>query len=596
MAFLIDNKNISYSSYYKNLNDFIDSLPVQSQWFNRLDSGIGTTFLQTLSGHGVYLRNKATLAKREVFRFYAQNKSSLIASANDEGYSVFRGSNAKLKINVTPTSSFTIKKFDIIGTCKDVDIVALQTINVIKDIPVDINVILGTLQENIINIISSEINVFRFYDAFRVSDTARILLNDIEVPLTTQYVDLIKDFYLMQTNAFESVDVFYLNQDNFAYKYSAGDKLKLQYIELKDLAYTFPNDFDFFYGILNNFTLIKAYTIPEGKESIRVNTGLHKKTQQTVRGRLDFMEYLKILDTGFLDTNYRDLSGEQLELTYVKVDNNDNISYLTTPEKNALSLEVIKYNNMGIQPPPIIDGLEVSLELNIGINFNADYIQFYPNLASQGFVEDDVKEVLKYQHIDSWKTATNLGRNGLRQRKLKHKLDLWQIEHELKELPYVKIARVTIKTETWTASHGYLRGKFIKPISPNGRIYEARNNFISGLIEPDFNSVSANNFLIEGVIDWTANTPYSLNDFVLAPTNKLKIYKCVQAGMSNFIEPNFSVIDNNTFFDGTVVWQVIDPNEITGLNVWLCYDENSTEFQSKWKEFYKLSFSNIVSL
>jgi len=595
MPFIIDPQKISYSSCLNEVNNFLNSLPESNAWINRLDSGIGTTLMQTLTGHRVYLRNKATIARREVFRYYALNRSSLVANANDIGYPVFRGNNPEILLNITPTNSTTISRYEIIGSLKDVDIVSLETINIVKDVPVSIKIVLGKLTESSLNIIDSKINVFRFYDAFNVSDEARILLNNIEVPLTKKYVDLVKDFYLIQTNAFDSIDVFYLNQDNFLNKYQSGDILTLQYIELKNVDYTI-DDFNINIGVLNNLTILKNYTIPEENDSIRIKTGLFSITEPVIKGRDDYMLYFRTLDTGFLDTNYRDLTGEQLELTYIKKDNSDNITYLSTLEKNNLKEILTEYRFMGVKPPPIVDPIEVLVNLNIGISFNPDYLSFYPNIINEGFVEDDIKEVLKYEHQDNWKESITLNRKGSRERKLNYVLDLWQIEHELKELPYVKIARVELKTNVWQPNNGYIRGKFVTPTISNNKIYEVMSNFISNVIEPDFNSVANGQYLIEDILTWQPSTNYSLNTLVLPINSNNKIYKCVTAGTSGINPPNFSIIDGEKFLDNTCEWQVFNPLDVAGLKIWLCHNKDETKFKSYWKEFYKLNFGNIIQL
>ena len=74
---------------------------------------------------------------------------------------------------------------------------------------------------------SNKATIFR-YTVDDVTDDVRLLLNGTEVPYSTSITDLLHGKYLMMSNSYGSVNVFYLQ--NGQYNYSAGDTLMIDYI------------------------------------------------------------------------------------------------------------------------------------------------------------------------------------------------------------------------------------------------------------------------------------------------------------------------------------------------------------------------------
>jgi hypothetical protein len=494
MVFIIDPQSNSFELALQDLNSWIDSKPEVRAWIDALDSSTGQTLLQLLAGFDTSLKYNNAVNRRETYRTLATNRSAIIAGASDDGYSAFRGQNITFELTITPTTNTFIDKFESVGTLQDVELISLEQKTFTNGTQDTLKVIAGNKLSETINVNSDDLTVFRFLESSRVSEDIRVILTSptypsgVEVPLSKDFRDLVplnttppvEASYVAITNPFDTIDLFYLNLDEplYNHRYDTGDTLTLEYIELKNLTgFTLPTDLFINFGNIDVATVLSNLRIPEPNDSIQVNSILFNQTRFVVRGRDDFKASLKLLDPEFIDTNARDVTPAELEVTYVKETSGGTLVTLIPAEVADYEEQLARFSFFGNIPPQIIDPRQVDLELDIAI-------RFYPTIDSSS-INDDIAEIFAYQH-KSDSEITEANRDGLRQKKLEIELDLLQMEHEFENLPYVQIARITIPSTTWLGLTAYTQGKVVKPTIPNGLIFVCKVAETSGASEPDF--------------------------------------------------------------------------------------------------------------
>lgn len=491
---VIDPASLSFEQARQDILDYIEAKPDSDKWLDFLIPGTGSTVIDIIAGLSIKLGWNSVVGRRETLMPYARQRSSILGKAEDLGYSVARGTNVHLTLNVTPVDNVTINKFDVVGTINDVEIIALDNYVMTTGVPGDINVALGEKKTEELIASGPELDLFQFVSNL-VSDDIRVIHIDLslvetEVPLSDQLLDLLDDKYVAISNAFGAVTVTYLNEG--AFNYDTGFKLRLEFVELKDVEYS---DSDlildaggaFDEDSINTVTVLSTYTAPELTESARINGPLYHETLSVVKGRNDYRKQARTLNAKLADTNARDISSAVIELTYVTNDG----SLLSVGEKQDIVSALDSYRPFGVAPPStavdpdgLVDPVKVEHELSISITL-AD------TTVSATQISNDVTAILaEFENI------------------LQHVLDLQAIEDSIEDNDYVKIARISFTTTPWVTGITKARGNFVVPTVDNGFIYECTNaeGGTTDAGEPTWPTTPGNT-VVDNDITWTCRDP-----------------------------------------------------------------------------------------
>lgn len=520
MSFVVDPKSLSQTQIKQDLEDFLASRPDAAKWTGFFNSSVGQTIVELLAGVSTYFTYNNIVARREAFLQYVSNRSSAIGISQSLGYSTFKGKNQRLTLTVIPTTTTLITKYTIIGSVKDLDLVILEDTPVQSGVQIDIEAVIGNLVSEDITIDTDGIASFRF-QKFPVSEDYRLLLNSVEVSTSSRILDLENDLFSVITNVFDSVDVMYLNNDTAPVQYTTGDTLTLEFVSLKEVSFTdFEVNYDF--GDIVSFIRSSSYEPAETTDEIKINAPLFHETQTIIRGRKDFLKTFRFLDTSFVDTNQRDVSAAVIELTYVK----DTGAILTSAEKTVFVDEIFKNILMGIPPPEIIDPIKVPLKIAIRAV-----------LKSSGDVSTAVEEVLSQL-----------------EKKLELSINFEDVENSIEAYDFIKIARLSISSETWTASTQYEKGFYASPSVDNGFIYYLdKILYFSGASEPVFPTTVNDQVIDQDLIweaklvdyceteitTWQSNTSYELGALVVPTLPNGRMYKVV-----NYVNRSGGVNEN----------------------------------------------------
>lgn len=618
MAFIVDPSSVSETQILKNLKVWLANRPNSSKYTQFYEGEAGQIILELMSGISAYQTYTAIASTQNNYLAYTNNREAALAIASNTSYNVYRGRNILVTLRVTPSSNFLLQKYDPIGSVNGVDISAIQDYNFVAGQAITIQCVIGDVIESSLTMSSAKLGLFVFPED-RVSQDLMLLLNEQEVPYSLNIADMIKDYYYVYSNSFGGVTVQYLNNNlpggSPLYSYNTGDILKIKYVRLQNLNFTFPDNIKLFNLTLDSLhidtTIFSNYRNLESKESIQVNAPIAAEVQKLIRARNDFSKYFKILNSDFIDTSAVDVNlpviylGEIraipafTDVSYVKSDK----SLLLPSEKIALQSQLNSEftSPHGIPVAEIRDPKEIALRLNLVLSQK-------PNTDSSTYVNDI--QIIFDKYLDQ------RGISQLRNGKLGFTLNLRNLEYDLERLPYILIARASFFTKTWQPNTNYKRGEFILPTVTNGYMYEvisdtysfdSLNNtldnvgVLSNAIQPTW-STTINQLVFEGVDQWQPLTSYNTNDIVRGLTNTNFLYKCIRAGVSNAIEPFYGSIINQIFpdnstivLDSGILWQVLDPNTYQGSLVYKTHSLNSVEVKAFWNEYYTLNYGSGVT-
>lgn len=486
--FIISPYAISYNSIKNALQNYINDKNISSvldTWSDFYTAGAGQTIIELDAAVASFYAFHFLIGRREAYLPVAQNYNSIIGGAESLGYSASRGHNVKVGITIIPNTTKTINKWDIIGSFAEYDIVAMETITIKTDEEVTIKGVIGNNTAQSITITSAEVQQFTF-TAEDTTDDVRLILTDKEVPFTNELKDAMDDKYILLTNPYGSVDVFYLNQSGnhisygvkrgteygwtyvqgeanqtvdinanlykdiiqsmaiqndgtfvytgakyvSNYTYATQDVLYLQYIQRNNLKYASitPSGIVIEDGDVTDLELIEDNKPVQSKESVRLAASVYHETNNVVRARKDFSKILLQNNTlDLIDANDRDINPGLMAVTYLRADG----SRLTDLEKERYMDSCVKVcpdavPNIFIEDPiPVVRTLAISFWQKTGETLPAD-------------VDDYIKEIM-----DVYKN------------KLAPTLDLEAIESELEKIPGVKVARVSLGSEEYDINKTY---------------------------------------------------------------------------------------------------------------------------------------------
>jgi len=429
MAFIVNPASLSFSEIKNDLMAYINSAPDSARWQDFFASSTGTIVVDIIAALGTYLSYNNIVARRENYLRYAINRSSVIAMAETLGYSASRGYNVRISLSVVPNTSGLFSKFTSVGTVKDEFLILADNVVMNEGVPTTFTIIVGTIFEQSLIVQSTDPAIFRF-DQPLVSEDIELYLNDNQVEISNRISDLFKEKFVVQSNVFDSVDVLYLNLNNFTTRLNISDVLKLKWIRLKDISFTL-SDINFLYGTVSGYTIESPYTAPESTSSIRVTAPAFNETQFLVRGRADYQKLLRTLETSLVDTNYIDKSPAIIELVYVKND----FSILLISKKDELIDELSVYRPMGIPSPTFTDPTIVFLPLKITVSLSKAAVD----------ITTQISDILNTY-----------------QGKLGTEISFLDLEGLIESLDFIKIARAAFNTKSYEVDCIYRRGDIVQ--------------------------------------------------------------------------------------------------------------------------------------
>lgn len=433
--FIISPYAISYNSIKNSLQNFIkNKSDVTKTWKDFYTAGAGETILELDAAVAAFYAFHFIIGRRESFLTVAQNYNSVIGGALSLGYNASRGHNVHVRLNIIPFKTQTLSKWTVVGSYAEYDIVLLKDVILNAGTPTTIDCVIGNSAAQGVSIASTDLQQFVF-TAANTTDDCRLLLNDTnnEVPASTSVKDAMDDKYVMLTNPYGSVDVFYLNKGN--YKYTTSDTLYLQYIERNNLTFgglSMSNISIDMADQVEEMTLIEDRQDVEDKEHVRLSAPLYHETNNVVRARKDYVKLLKENNKLLLDANDKDINPGLIALTYLKKQLTEAATSLMTPEeKQAYADFILSVCPDGVAKAFIEDPVRIVRSLAINLWQKAN-----ENIPAT--LEDDIDAIL-----DTYRN------------KLAPTLDLQQIEHDIEQIPGVKVARVDMGAREYELNTKY---------------------------------------------------------------------------------------------------------------------------------------------
>jgi len=576
MELIIKNKSQSFEQIVIDLNTYLRSLPDWEAWQDYYKTGSGQTIIELIAGLGSQLFYFINILRQETYLQTAVNRSSIVGISQMLGYSVGRGNAVKATITVTPDSTGVYEKFDIIGQCKDKDIILAESVLINEGVQKQLSIIIGTLKRDYCKIPSSALQPFRMtaenisedYILYKTANTytnaeLENIKEDleydktgwIELPTSSKMIDMINDKYVVQTNVLSAVDIFYLNEGSgtHAYPYRQEETLFIDYIELSDTDFSL-SDLNFFYGNVNSVDSVASYNAVEPIKSIKVNAPLANETQALIRARNDAEKLVQQYGKNYLSTvNTRDISPEKIDVTYIKSD----YTLLSEIEYNELYdylFNVVR--PFGINMPFISPPVRAILELEIEVELLNTLVlsQIQENIASM------------VGSLESKFIVNNKGQLT--------QLDLSLVEQQIEDLYGVKIARIYIANSVYEANTYYRIGQFVRSSIDSDLLFKLQDIvFTSGYTEPIW-PTKEGDIIIDGDIEWIckkliegsgnkwqANTSYGTSNIVLPSIENGYMYEFhYYVSNSGNEEPPVPQEGKIVTYDNELIWFQIDKN------------------------------------
>lgn len=554
--FIISPYAISYNSIRQALENYIaNKSDLTTKWQDFYTAGAGQSIIEMDAAVAAFYAFHFIIGRRESFLTLAQNYSSIVGGALSLGYNCSRGHNVHLRIEIIPNASQTLSKWTVLGSYAEYDVVLLGQYNgeeetdyaiLNKGVPTTIDVVIGNSSVQAVSIPSIDLQQFVF-TASDTTDDVRLILTDKEVPFSTELKDAMNDKYIVLTNPYGSVDVFYLNTGK--YKYTTSDKLYLQYIERNNLQFGALSKSQISIDVasrVDNWSLLEDRLDPESGEHIRISAPIYHETNNVVRARKDYVKYLLENNPLIIDANDKDINPGLIALTYLK--NYDSVagtSLLTEQEKEEYIKSIMSICPDGVAKAFIENPVKVIRSLTITLWQKSGEI-------IPATIEEDINAIL-----DTYRN------------KLAPVLDLQQIEHDIEQLPGIKIARVDLGASEYENNKKYkLYDVITVPNIQIGTEYQ-KWTFYCGKIqsktgeeEPDWaaapsvgNQIQDNNFIWENSNKYTTSI-----SAIWKKDGKYELYSDINVGYT--VEPKCTlstqpIWGSQSQKDGNVTWNML---------------------------------------
>ena len=548
-SFIISPYDISYESIRDSLMNYVQNKPDNESWKDFYASAAGQTVIELAAALGAMYSYQFILGRREAFLSTAQNYSSVVGLAENLGYCVSRGNNAKVTLRIVPNQTVTLSKWDVVGSYTEYDVVLIEDAVLNSGVASDINVVIGNFMQEEQTVTTNRLNQFVFSNS-QVTNDIRLLLNGTEVPTTTVIQEGLNDKYITLTNVFGSVDIFYLQEGNYQYK--SGDTLTLQFIERNSLLATSLSRSNFTIDYATRIDSITTYQESQAVEDIgivKVKAPIYHEMSMVIRSRKDYSKFLLLADNTLIAANDNDIYPGLIEITYLKNDG----SQMTEAQKEYWLSQIEEARPSGVAKAIITDPIKIDKSLEVQL-----WRQTGSNISSS--VSAQINQILQ-NYENTFEIVLNMQ----------------QIEHDVEQLDGVQVARVRLKKTVWEANTFYNLYDIIvptteSPTDDNAKSYYASQFlYFSGSAAPTWpttvNETVIDNNLIWQKVDefqglatsvWEANTAYAIYDYVKDSTNSENIFKCIgYVGKSGTDEPTWNT-QSDQVNDNEIVWQKLD--------------------------------------
>lgn len=535
--FIISPYAISFESIKNNLQNYILNKPENDVWKDFYVSSAGETIIEIAAALGAFYAYHFIVSRRESFLSTAQNYTSLIGLAQNLGYSVARGSNLQVKLKIVPNQTRTLSKWTVIGSYAEYDVVLIEDATLNEGIASEVSVIIGNSMIETLRIETNKLTQFTFSND-KVTDDYRLILNDKEVPISSEIKDAINDKYIAISNVLGSVDVFYLQKGNYQYK--SGDSLYLQFIERNNLEWAnFANsnlNLDVSSQIIES-ELIKNKIEKESSSSIKLKAPIYHETSIVIRSRRDYSKYLLLANPEIVEANDKDIYPGLIAITYIKEDGTS----LTEQEKQYWLDAIEESRPSGVAKAIIVDSILINKKLNITLWKSA-------NSNINITIGDTIQQILNEY-----------------EQKFEIDLDLKQIEHDIENIDGIKIARVELENSSWSSDTFYNQFDTITVENNNYYINKFLNK--TGEVEPTW-PTEIGDIIIDNKIVWRKTDDYKgitikswepstlVNEYDYIKVDDNSIFVCDgYANTTSTEEPDWN---KPYVFDNYIVWQKID--------------------------------------
>ena len=455
----IEANSLTYTEIQRDIQTFIDSLSEDERnGFKTLFEGTSSQILIELiaakSSDEIY---HIITSRSENLLYYCNRLDSATAIAQNNAYSVNRGSNIRLQVTMTPSETVLLSKLSSIAVAEDYDLIITEDLGLTAGEEITFEAYLGKVNEQVLTADTEDLLVFRFTNP-NISEQCVLYLNNQEVPSTKNILEMLDDKYFLITNAYSGVDAIYLNSNtDFTHRYTNGSELKLRYIEYENITLS-SIDVESTYGDITNIVQLSGTINPETVASVRTNAQLYAETQNRIVARDDFQKVFQYSNPEILDAVGQDYSNAQVEVTYVK----ENGELLTDTEYQAAYDNLSSRRAYGI-PMCLLSHPDIMLNLNVTVILqlltgNSALVPYY------------VRQVLANHELQ-----------------LGALIDFSAIENELEGYSFVKTARVLPRSQAYQGNALLPEGTVIQPTTPNGKLYVVRNPlFLTGQSAPSW--------------------------------------------------------------------------------------------------------------
>lgn len=535
--FITDPSSTSVQTVKQEIYAYLATKPDYERWKDFYASSAGTVLIDMLASVLTVLSYRVIVARREAYLKYAQNYTSHVAIAENLGYNVFRGQNARIKITFNSSTTRTLDKYEIIGSVKDFDLIVLADTILNAGVDTEVECTLGAVNEQEITVPTDLLTTFRFTNPLVTTDLS-LYLNATEITYSERILSLADNEYIVMTNGFDSVDVLFLNQA--APLYATGDKLKIEYIERNDLTFTL-SDVAIDETEYTAVEISEDYIAQESSTSIKIKAPLYHETQYTIRGRKDFQKLMLQQNPELIAANGRDVSPAIVETTYLR---EDKLLYLEDEfagVNTVLNDESLR--PYGIPASRVAHPVRGYLELNVIVNLK--------NTTSEDIVA--MVEAIIAPYEDGLETS----------------IDLYDIEEAIENNDYVKTARVTLAYQSWTSEALKRPIDHVITSSSISKLLEfSAHNKKTDASEPTWPTIVGERIIDGGIIwegieddrcnlpEWAGNT-YFEKGITIKPTDDSNLLRyLVVAGVfkSASTEPTWPTTEGEEVEDNELTW------------------------------------------
>lgn len=542
----IKSNSLTYTEIQNDLKTFIDALSEDEKLgFKTLFEGTNSQILIEMLAAKMSDEIYHIIASRsENLLYYLNRQDSAIAIAQNASYSTYRGSNIKLQITLKPNQTAVLPKMSVIGSAEEYDIIITKDLELTQNHEVTFDAYLGKLNEQTLTADTEDLLVFRFTNQ-NISEQIALYLDGIEVPTTTNILDMVDDKYFCITNAYSGVDCIYLNKrSDFNYRYTNNSDLTLRYIEYADITIN-TVDLECYYGDITGLKQVAGTIKPETVSSIRVNAPLYAETQNRIVARDDFHKVLQESNPEIIDAKGEDYSNAQVEVTYVK----NNGELLTDAEYEAAYNNLTNRRAYGI-PMCLLSHPDIMLNLDVKVLLQLTQ-------GTSAVIPTYVRQVLSEYEL-----------------KLGVTIDFSEIENRLESFDFIKTARILPNAKTYLASTLSPEGTVFKPTIENGKLYVVRNPlFLTGAQMPTWSTDIGTTTIDNDIIwkteaksyapqpNWEPNASKRLENIVWSPAISDVQFRCIgytyKTGTS---EPTWPTEEGKYVQDNQILWIAVKKN------------------------------------